>query len=295
MISIHLIVPLLVACVVAEVATVTHRRLRPMIAAPMLTATIAGVSFVAAPTMFVIALDYLVQQPILGDGLEWCRNALGVDHPALHVHIPTWLGLPAVALVVLAVVRTRFVLGSWRGYRRRCAGVPEVIESTALFAYTLPGPGGQIVLSSALIGELTPEELAVVLAHEGAHARHRHDRHVLVADLANAVLPFVRPLQRRLVFVLERWADETAVVRMGGDRLMVARTLARVALSHADAPAPAVAFGGLGVAARVDALLHPPSVKRAPVWTTVMAVGIAAVAIAGAMQVHHVVLLLVSL
>jgi beta-lactamase regulating signal transducer with metallopeptidase domain len=170
-----------------------------------------------------------------------------------------------------------------------------VIESAALFAYTLPGRGGQVVMSSGLVGELTPEELAVVLAHERAHALHRHDRHVLIADLANAVVPVVRPLQRRLVFALERWADETAVAITGADRRMVAHTLARVALSHDVGPAPAVAFGGLGVAARVEALLDPPSLSRARLWVTVMSVGIGTVAAAGAVQVHHVVPLLVAL
>jgi beta-lactamase regulating signal transducer with metallopeptidase domain len=198
-------------------------------------------------------------------------------------------------LVVLAVVRSQSVIRSWKGYRRLDPAVPEVVESEALFAYTLPGRGGQIVLSSGLVGELAPEELAVVLAHERAHVLHRHDRLVLVADLANAIVPFVRPLQRRLVFVLERWADETAVATIGGDRRVVARTLARVALSHGGVPAPAVAFGGLGVAARVDALLDPPSGAGSRPWMMVMATGVVAVAIAGVVQVHHVLPLLLAL
>jgi Zn-dependent protease with chaperone function len=289
-ISVQLIAPLVVAALVAWAATTAHRRLRPMIAAPLLTATIAAVSFAVAPATLVIAFGYLAHQPLFDGTLAWCRDALG-----LHAAIPTWLGLPAFAVVMLAVIRTRSVVGSWRRYRRIDPAVPEVVESDALFAYTLPGPGGQIVLSSGLVGELAPEELAVVLAHERAHGLHRHDRYVLLADLANAVVPFVRPLQRRLVFVLERWADETAVATIGGDRPMVARTLARVALSHAAVPAPAVAFGGLGVAARVDALLDPPSVSGARLWVTVMVAGIAAVAVAGAVQVHHVFPLLVAL
>jgi hypothetical protein len=289
-ISVQLIAPLLIATVVAVAATATHRRLHPTIAAPLLTATIAAVSFAAAPTMFVIGVGYLAHEPMFGGALAWCRDALG-----LHAAIPSWLGLPALTLVVLAVVRTRSVVRSWRSYRRLHSMAPEVIESRALFAYTLPGRGGQIVMSSGLVGELAPDELAVVLAHERAHALHRHDRHVLVADLADAVLPFVRPLRSRLVFVLERWADDAAAAAVGGDRRLVARTLARVALSHAAGPAPAVAFGGLGVAARVEALLNPPSVSGARLWAVVMITGIAAVAAAGAVQVHHVVPLLVAL
>jgi peptidase M48-like protein len=289
-ISVELIAPLIIAAVVAIAATATHRRLQPMIAAPLLTATIAAVSLAVAPAILVLALGYLAHRPLVGGTLAWCHDAFG-----LHAAIPSWLGLPALAFVVLGVVRTRSVVRSWRRYHRHQSAAPEVIESEALFAYTFPGPGGQIVMSSGLVGELAPEELAVVLAHERAHALHRHDRHVLVADLADAVVPFIRPLQRRLVFVLERWADETAVATTGGDRRVVARTLARVALSHATQPGSAVAFSGLGVAARVDALLDPPSVSRARLWVTVMTAGIAAVVAAGAVQVHHVVPLLVAL
>lgn len=290
MISVQLIFPLVIAAVVAIAATATHRRLRPRLAAPLLTATIAAVSLAIAPSMFVIGLGYLAHERLFGSPLAWCRDALG-----LHAAIPSWLGLPALGFDVLAVVRARSVIRSWRRFRRCHSSAAEVIESEAMFAYTLPGPGGQVVVSSGLVRKLTPEELAVVLAHEHAHALHRHDRHVLIADLANAMVPLVRPLQRRLVFVLERWADETAVATTGGDRRMVARTLANVALSHAPGPAPAVAFGGLGVAARVEALLNPPSLSCARVWMTVMGAGIATVALAGTVQVHHVIPLLVAL
>jgi hypothetical protein len=289
-ISIRLIVPLTVAAVVALAATAVHRRLRPTLAAPLLTATIAAVGFAVAPSIFVIGLGYLAHERGFAGPLAWCRDALG-----MHAAIPSWLGLPALALVVLAVVRASWVIISWRRFRRLHSSVPEVIESGAMFAYTLPGRGGQVVMSSELVGELTPKELAVVLAHEHAHALHRHDRHVLIADLTDAVVPLVRPLQRRLVFALERWADETAVASTGGDRGMVARTLARVALSNAAGPAPAVAFGRLGVAARVDALLHPPSFSRARLWVAVMSVGITTVAVAGGVQAHHVFPLLVAL
>jgi beta-lactamase regulating signal transducer with metallopeptidase domain len=290
MISVGLIIPLVVAAVVAVVATATHRRLRPSVATPLLTGTIVAVVFAAAPAMLVVAVGYLAHLSVLSGMLAWCREALG-----LHQAIPVWIGLPAVAVLVAAVVRVRRVVRSWREFRRSQPGAPEVVRSESLFAYALPGAGGQIVVSSGLVGVLEPDELAVVLAHEHGHAVYRHDRHVMLADLADAVVPFVRPLRRRLMFVLERCADEAAVAAVGGDRRLVARTLARVALSRAHVPSPARPLAGLGVGARVDALLDPPTASRSGLWQAPMLIGIVSVLGAGAVQLHHLAPLLIAL
>ena len=108
-------------------------------------------------------------------------------------------------------------------------GTVEITDHDQTFAFTLPGRGGQVVLSTGLIDMLDEAEQQVVLAHERAHAHHRHDRYLLTAQLAAAVMPLLRPLAGRLQFSLERWADETAVARCG-DRGFVARTLGKVAL-----------------------------------------------------------------
>jgi Zn-dependent protease with chaperone function len=150
--------------------------------------------------------------------------------------------------------RLRSVLRSWRRLRSPRSDGFEIVPSDSLFAYTLPGRG-RVIVSSGLVRTLEPEELAIVLAHEVAHALHRHDRYVLTAELGAALVPFVHPLRRRLLFALERWAEEAAVACVQGDRPKVARTLARVALVDEAVPAAAVGIAWLGVAGRFEALL----------------------------------------
>ncbi|CAN5853578.1 MAG: M56 family metallopeptidase [Ilumatobacteraceae bacterium] len=288
--SLQLIVPLALASAMAAAVAVTHRRIPPRYAAALLTATIVAVSLAVLPAVGILAVGYVAHLSMLGGVVEWCQDALGV-----HAPVPPWLGLPSVAIVLLATVRARSVLRSWRSIRRTDAGAPEIVRSDSWFAFTLPGPAGRIVLSSALVDSLTPAELAVVVAHERTHACNRHDRYVLVADVANALLPVMRPLQHRLLFALERWADEASVSAASGDRDTVARTIARVALAHAPHPAAATGLAGLGVAARVDALTNPRTLPCPNVWTSAVAIGPLAVMAAAAVQVHHLFPLIVAL
>ncbi len=56
------------------------------------------------------------------------------------------------------------------------------------------------------------DELNFVIAHERAHARHRHDRYKLLALFTTAfVPPIATRRRRRLEYHLERWADEEAL------------------------------------------------------------------------------------
>ena len=169
------------------------------------------------------------------------------------------------------------------------------MPSAELFAYTMPGPAGRIVVSSGLVDTLDAGALSVVVAHERVHAHHRHDRYVLVASATVAVLPVLVPLQRRLRFALERWADEEAMADLAVEPRSLARTLAAVALSGATIPAGAVGVAGLGVAARVSALLDPPVTRRTTWWTAVGGVGVVAVLGAAAVQAHHLLPLLASM
>ena len=97
-------------------------------------------------------------------------------------------------------------------------------------------------------------------------------------------MPLPRPLAGRLQFSLERWADEAAVAQCG-DRGFVARTLGKVALHST--PAGAMSFAGLGVPARVAALLSPPmaplrSSTHAALWCAILVTGVFAT-----LQIHH--------
>jgi len=280
--------PLGAALALAVVVTTAHRRLSPITAARAVTTTLAIVAMAAAPTMWILAIGYIAHVPLLGGRLDWCAETLGVHDP-----IPSWVGLPALFLAVAGVVRARAVFSNYRRLCRDHGGAVEVADHARPFAFTLPGRGGHVVLSSGLVEILDEAEQAVVLAHEHTHARHRHDRYLLTAQLAAAVVPPLRPLASRLQFSLERWADETAVAHCG-NRGFVARTLGKVALS-AYAPTGAMGFTGLGVPARVAALLAPPvTPPRASVQAALWGAIIVTAALA-AFQLHHLARLITAL
>ena len=283
-----LIGPLMVAMALAVIVTTIHRWLPPVLAARAVTTTMVVVVGAAVPTVLIVSLGYLAHVPFFGLGLDWCAKAFGV-----HERIPTWLGLPSLMLTVSGSVSAARVVRAYRRLRHDRPGSVEIAGHDRPFAFTLPGRGGHVVVSTGLVELLDESEQAVVLAHEGAHARHRHDRYLLVAQLAAASIPPLRPLASRLQFSLERWADEAAVAECG-DRRFVARTLGKVAL-HSVAPVGAMSFAGLGVPARVAALLAPPVPSPRSPLVVVLWVAIAATGVLAAFQIHHLASLLTAL
>lgn len=282
------LLPLIVAIALAVIVTASHRRLPPVVAARAVTITLAVVAAAAVPTLWIVSVGFVTHLSVLGGRLDWCAAAIGVHDP-----VPAWIGAPALLLTIAGVVRVRAVLKTYRRLRQHHAGMVEIAEHPQPFAFTLPGRGGQVVLSSGIVALLDEAEQGVVLAHENAHARHRHDRYLLTAQLAAAAIPPLRPLAGRVQFSLERWADEIAVAHCG-DRGFVARTLGKVALRSVT-PVGAMSFAGLGVPARVAALLAPPmtalrSSAHAAIWTAIVITGSLA-----AFQIHHLVRLVAAL
>ena len=275
-----LIAPLVAATLLALVVTSVHRLLPPVFAARLVALTVAVVVVATAPTVWLVSLGYLAHTPLLGGEFLWCAKALGFHQP-----VSAWLGLPAVAAAGLGAVRSARVLRSHRRFRHDRPGRIEIAGDERAFAYTLPGAGGRLVLSSGLVELLDDRETAVVIAHEQAHARFRHDRYLLLAQLAAAISPVLRPASSRLRYSLERWADETAVERCG-DRRRVARTLAKVALVG-PVPTGALAVAGLGVPARVAALLAPRRQRPSPAGEVVLSAAMAATAVLTVVQLHH--------
>lgn len=282
------IVPFLLAMTLAAVVTTTHRRLPPLVAVRAVTATLVVVAAAAVPTLWIVAFGYVAHAPLFGGRLDWCAEKLGVHDP-----IPSWLGAPAVFLAFIGVVRFSAVLSSYRRLRHDHSDTIEIADHAQPFAFTLPGRGGHVVLSTGLIDMLDEAEQAVVIAHERAHASHRHDRYLLVAQAAAATVPFLRPLADRLHFSLERCADEVAVAQCG-DRGFVARTLGKVALRSVS-PMGAMSFAGLGASARVAALLSPSTaplrrIANLALWGAVLMTGVLA-----GFQIHHLTRLVAAL
>jgi Zn-dependent protease with chaperone function len=278
--------PLVVALAIVALATSVHRRLPPRLAARFVVALVV-VAIAAIPTTLVIAIAFLAHAPVVGIGFEWCARAMG-----LHGSMPAWIGVPAVALVLIGTVRTVRLLRQHRQLRVDEAHPVHIAHSHSPYAVTLPGRAGQIVISTAMVEMLDEAEQRIVVAHERAHAHYRHDRYLLVSELVAAALPPLRALSRRVSYSVERWADEAAA-KACGDRQLVAITLGRVALQAG--PPTVAGFSGLGVASRMNALLQPP-VKR-PNRRTVLLLwtSLAVTAGLGVYQLHHLERLLTAL
>jgi hypothetical protein len=271
--------PLLVTLAIAAIATSAHRRLPPQLATRFVTVTLVLVVLAALPTALVIALAFLAHTPVVGSGFRWCAQVIG-----LHASVPGWIGLPIVALVGVGTFRTLRLLRQHRALRRDDTQPIQVAHSHRPYAVTLPGRAGQIVISTAMVELLDDDEQRIVIAHEEAHARFRHDRYLLTAELAAAALPPLRPLSRRVTYSIERWADEAAAA-VCGDRRLVAVTLGKVALqTH---PATVAAFAGLGVAARMGALLEPPIERPRRSRIVALWSSLAVTATFGVYQLHH--------
>jgi Zn-dependent protease with chaperone function len=275
-----LLAPLLVSIGVAALATSAHRTLPPRLAARFVTIALVIVVVAAVPTTLVIALAFLAHVPIIGVGFEWCAQAIG-----LHQAIPAWLGLPALGLLALGGTRVARLLREHRNLRVDHATPIHVANSDKPYAVTLPGRAGQIIISTAMVELLDPDEQRVVIAHEQAHARHRHDRYLLTAELAAAALPPLRAITRRVNYSIERWADEAAA-RVCGDRELVAVTLGKVALHTS--PATVAGFNGLGVAARMGALMAPPIQTPRRTHLAAMWSSLALTATFSVYQLHHI-------
>lgn len=265
-----LIITLGATLVIALIATSAHKRLPPQVAARWLALTLAAVLAAALPTVVMLGLAFLAHAPLVGSGFLWCAQAVGI-----HGTVPAWLGLPAIAMTILGVHRVMRLLLEHRSVRVNKGTALHVAHSNKPFAVTLPGKAGQIVVSTALLARLNAAERRVVIAHERAHARHRHDRYLLIAAVAAAAVPPLRAVASRLTFSIERWADEDAASECG-DRAFVARTLGRVAVQSS--PIGVAAFAGLGVPARMHALFAPPvpppgHTRMVAIWSAAVGIG----------------------
>jgi Zn-dependent protease with chaperone function len=148
-----------------------------------------------------------------------------------------------------------------------------------------------ILLSRGLLGQLSPEQVSVVLQHERAHAA-RHDLlRRLVAQLGTLLLvSWARTaLLRALELSAERCCDELAAAHTG-DRVRVAETILKVerALQSAQpALALTASFGGPSVPARVSALLEAPKPAGSPALLAATLTTLLLAVVAATESLHH--------
>jgi Zn-dependent protease with chaperone function len=279
--------PVLVALLASVCAPALQRRLPPARSAIVLTAVAAGAAVAVLWGLALVAFGYVVQIPWVAELGGWCHLVLPSDD-----RVPAVFGLLSLAAVAIAAVR----LLRWRRSMRRLMaslavhdGPVEVLELDAPTAFAVPGDPGHIVVSRGMLDALDDEGRAVLFAHEQAHLDQRHHRLVRIAECAATVVPLLRPVLAAVHFATERSADEAAV-EVVGDRVAVARAIARAALAgSASAPPLTLAMTSSTVPARVEALLAQP--RSRPALTAVFAFGLfvlaAVVLVSATVQMHH--------
>jgi Zn-dependent protease with chaperone function len=259
-------------------------------AAKMLTGTLVltSLSVVAAVSVYAVAWMVPVEQAL------WCRRMLGhsIDHR------------PVAGAIVFTTVMLVAARGGWiakrivRIWRTEAYGraAIDIEEGETPYAYSVPNlfpkrgeiNRGTIVVSTAMLASLTADEKTALFAHEAAHLRFGHHRYLLTGRIVAAVVPPLRPMTKRLDWLLERWADEVAAQQVG-DREIVATAIAHAALSTNRAPEAAfLGFASDSILTRVEALFAPP--RTSFVGANLMLVaGLAGGVFCAITQIHHLV------
>ncbi|MEH0416203.1 M48 family metalloprotease [Streptomyces sp. B21-083] len=179
--------------------------------------------------------------------------------------------------------------------RRPAAGDLCVVDSPEPDAYALPGRPHRIVVTTAMLRSLGPDEREALFAHERAHNAAGHHYFLAAAELAAHCHPALRPARAVIRLAAERAADEAAATAVG-DRRLLARAIARAALAGQSARssrpdfAPAATTGP--VPQRVAALLATPAPRpRAMCAIALLLAACAALsataAAAGTVAFHH--------
>lgn len=272
--------PLIALIVTAVLAGRVLDRLAPAAAARWNAVLVLAVIVGTVPTVWMLGLSGLAHFGVRSSLSDWSMHLLP-DQPV----VSTVIGGGALVMAAVGAVRVAAVVRTHLSVRCTDTCRFHLVETSDVFAYTLPGPARTIAISRGLCDSLDDREYEFVVAHEQSHARHRHDRYLLLALVATAVLPFMRAATDQLRFHVERWADEDAVRATGATRRFAARTIARVALAHS----PRAVLLGVathGVAARAQALTESaaPATRVRRLQTVGLVV---ATVVLATWQVHH--------
>jgi beta-lactamase regulating signal transducer with metallopeptidase domain len=273
------LIPLAASVLLALGCGSLSRRLPPWLAAPLLTLLALATSLATGVVLCLAAFSALARQPLVAAAGGWSRATL---RPLSQLP-PGWGLLAAVAAGVLltaalvfAVRAMRDLVAASRACRKLDAGHQKLVitRDDRPTAYSLPARTGTVVVSTGMLRLLSADERRALLAHEDAHLRHHHVGYVLLAELAAAANPLLRPLARHVRLAVELWADESAAAEVG-DRRLVARALARASLAASAAggrPGVRLAIAETDVGARVRALVDQP--RRLHPWAAAAALAL---------------------
>ncbi|HEY1969845.1 MAG TPA: M56 family metallopeptidase [Pseudonocardia sp.] len=290
-------VPLLIGVVLGCSGPRLVSSMKPSLAVPVFSVVAFAVSLSTGLVLSVLAVLVCVQLEPFPSWGQWSAATLRTSSA-----VPLPVGFVALGLVtmcgVAALVRlarsARTLLTARRAARQFGPATDNLVmlPTEEPIAYTVAATEGPIVLSTAMLSALTPDEHRALMAHERSHLHHRHFLYIHAVRLAAAANPMLRPTAEAVARAVERWADEDAAAEVG-DRVLVARALARAGLAQAkrQPDRPALAAADTQVAERVRALLHPPPRARPSVLivlavTTVLG---ALAAIAVTLRLHDLV------
>nr|WP_052477911.1 M56 family metallopeptidase [Kibdelosporangium sp. MJ126-NF4] len=248
-------------------------RVRPDLAARAFawSAIVAAVS--SALNLLSFALKALAEIPAVAGVGEWSYQVV-LDDTA-HVPWVSWVSFAWTVYIVVAVIwQTRRHSRAMRSAYREAAGLDAdddvvIIPDRRVDAFALPGDPGRIVVTRGMRDALDEVQYRAVIAHERAHLAHNHQRLVWLARLAAVIHPALILVARKVEFLVERAADESAARELG-DRGGVARAIGLAALAASARPAAVSRPGPLTavsaapgvVPGRVKALLRPGQVRR---------------------------------
>ena len=261
------LVPVAASVMLALASGGLARHLAPAIAVPLLTLLALATSLATGLVLSLAAFGAVAQLPFLAERAGWSGGVLAPGNLE-----PGWGVLPGAIAAALLTAALIFTVRAARDLARagracRQLGGPDrlvITDDDRPTAYSVPTRAGAIVVSTGMLRLLSAGERRALLAHEDSHLRHRHALYVLLADLAAAANPLLRPLAGRVRLAAELHADEDAAAEIG-DHRAVARALARASLAvSAAGPAPqgSLAMAQTDACARIRALTEPPRRRR---------------------------------
>jgi Zn-dependent protease with chaperone function len=181
-------------------------RLRPDLAARAFAWATVVAGIAAAVNLFSFALKALAEIPAVAELGGWSHETVAAD--TAHVPWVSWLSLQWCVAAAIAVTV------AWRG-RRRAIRTSEqmtetlpdgprvvVVPSAAVDAFSLPGPSGRIVVTTAMRDTLHTDRLAAVIAHEQCHLDQRHHDLLWLTRLGQAIHPLLTPMVRHVQYLV---------------------------------------------------------------------------------------------
>jgi hypothetical protein len=278
-VSVDIYLPLVVSVILAVGSRPLSRWLRPAESVPLLAFAGLVTALAAGLSLCVLTVTTAAQLPAIAALGHW---SVVVLQAAVPVPLPVaWVAGSVVAILLFASAR-RLTLGGqqlWvaRQISRDLGGQARglvVVDGDRAEAFAVPGAGGRVVVSTAMLHALSGPERRVLLEHEVSHLRRQHHLYVLIAELSSAANPLLRPLASAVRSGVERWADEDAAASVG-DRRLAARALAKASLAHSNSlrsgstgwstqwlSRAALAMGDHATVGRVRALLAPEPARR---------------------------------